>query len=298
MGNDILIADYCEAADEETIKLLQKTGAAAVSFLRLCNMAGVISDWQFDVVAASVLQFRILGYYRDHAQPRLPQGLFGSRQTGNTVHRHIDLGFMVGIVCSSLGTGENLDKYTYFDIVEACALLNDLVDFRSDTTRRQRENIVLRSIRKSVCQTLNDQVRKCYQKVLINVRKQKLSALVVMAFCNWCILGSHHKVFELLRGFKVNTSDPPCKYDGLELYDEILKALVPYGSLRDQGPRLDMPRADLDKLYCLHREDPETHIAWLADSTRVLLNPRHFRMIIDVIHYEWNGSTGDLNYCP
>ncbi|KAJ5553752.1 hypothetical protein N7494_003130 [Penicillium frequentans] len=261
-------------------------------------MAGVISDWQFDVVAASVLQFRILGYYRDHAQPRLPQGLFGSRQTGNTVHRHIDLGFMVGIVCSSLGTGENLDKYTYFDIVEACALLNDLVDFRSDTTRRQRENIVLRSIRKSVCQTLNDQVRKCYQKVLINVRKQKPSALVVMAFCNWCILGSHHKVFELLRGFKVNTSDPPCKYDGLELYDEILKALVPYGSLRDQGPRLDMPRADLDKLYCLHREDPETHIAWLADSTRVLLNPRHFRMIIDVIHYEWNGSTGDLDYCP
>lgn len=93
LGNDILIADYCDAADEETINLLQKTGAAAVSFLRLCNMAGVIADWQFDVVAASVLQFRTLGYYRDHAQPRLPQGLFGSRQTGNTVHRHIDLGF-------------------------------------------------------------------------------------------------------------------------------------------------------------------------------------------------------------
>ncbi|KAJ5201518.1 uncharacterized protein N7498_006181 [Penicillium cinerascens] len=298
MGNDILIADYCEAANEEKIALLQKTGAAAVSFLRLCNMAGFIADWQFNVVAASVLQFRATGYYRDHAHPRLPQGLFGSRQTGNSVHRHIDLGFMVEIVCSSLGTGETFDKHVYFDIVEACALLNDLVDFRSDTTRRQRENIVLRGIRKSVCRSLNDQIYRCYQKVLVNVRKQKVSALVIMAFCNWCILGSHHKIFELLRGFTVNPENPPCKYDGLELYDQLVEALIPYGTLREHGPRLDMTRADLDKLYCLYRADSETHIAWLADSTRILLDPRHCRPIVDAIHFEWNGSIGDLNYCP
>lgn len=123
-----MIADYCEAANDEAINLLQRTGVAAMSFLRLYSMVGCIADWQFELVAASVLHFRATGYYRDHAMPRLPRGLFGSRHTENTVH-HIDLGFMVGTVCSSLGTGQKLDRLVYFNIVEACALLNDLVHF-------------------------------------------------------------------------------------------------------------------------------------------------------------------------
>lgn len=43
-GNDVLVADYCEAADQASLSLLQKVGGAAMAFLKLCHLAGVITD--------------------------------------------------------------------------------------------------------------------------------------------------------------------------------------------------------------------------------------------------------------
>jgi hypothetical protein len=60
-GNDILIGDYCEAADENTMKILQKVGAGALAFVKLCNLAGLVSDWQFNNLTACIIQFRVLG---------------------------------------------------------------------------------------------------------------------------------------------------------------------------------------------------------------------------------------------
>jgi hypothetical protein len=52
-GNDVMIGDYCEAATEDILSLLQKNGAAAVAFLKACNLAGIVSDWQMDILAAA-----------------------------------------------------------------------------------------------------------------------------------------------------------------------------------------------------------------------------------------------------
>ncbi|KAJ6039783.1 uncharacterized protein N7446_004901 [Penicillium canescens] len=38
--NDVLIGDYCEAAGEKGLKLLQQVGAAATAFLKVCSLAG------------------------------------------------------------------------------------------------------------------------------------------------------------------------------------------------------------------------------------------------------------------
>ncbi|KAK2735930.1 hypothetical protein FQN57_001070 [Myotisia sp. PD_48] len=43
-GNDILIGDYCEAAEKEEIKSLQRTGGAALAFIRLCHLGGHFTD--------------------------------------------------------------------------------------------------------------------------------------------------------------------------------------------------------------------------------------------------------------
>lgn len=75
-GNDVMIGDYCEAASEETLEILQKNGAAAVAFLKVCNLAGIVTDWQLDILVAAHMQFRVLGYYRNHAVPKLAGGLY------------------------------------------------------------------------------------------------------------------------------------------------------------------------------------------------------------------------------
>jgi hypothetical protein len=54
----------------------------------------------------------------------------------------------------------------------------------------------------------------------------------------------------------------------------------------------------MDKLYNIYRKDPTTHLAWLADATRDLLQPAVLRKIIDVVHYEWSGDLGAVDYCP
>lgn len=104
-ANDVIIGDYCEAADPRTLKILQDTGVAAFAFLKLCQMAGVIDDWHLDVLAAGTVHFRVLSFYRDHARSRLSKGFYGSKLSSLEVQRHTDLGIASPIVIASMATG-------------------------------------------------------------------------------------------------------------------------------------------------------------------------------------------------
>jgi hypothetical protein len=99
-GNDMLI--YDEAADDKTLDVLQKVGAASMAFLKTCVYAGSMSDWHFDNLVAATVQFRILGCLRDYSMPRRPSEAYSSRIPSLAVHRHIDLGLTVGVVGASL----------------------------------------------------------------------------------------------------------------------------------------------------------------------------------------------------
>lgn len=129
-SNDILIADYHEAADDKTLDILRKVGAASMAFLKTCVYAGYMSDRHFDNFVACTVQFRILGYWRDHSMPRRPSKAYGSQMTGLTVHRHIYLGLMVGVAGASLATGETINEAEFMQLMETCTLINDLLDFR------------------------------------------------------------------------------------------------------------------------------------------------------------------------
>ncbi|KAB8200581.1 hypothetical protein BDV34DRAFT_230111 [Aspergillus parasiticus] len=298
-GNDVLIGDYCEAATKGTLRLLQQTGAAAVAFLKVCNLAGVVSDWQLDVLVAAHIHFRVLGYYRNHAVPKLPGGLYGSRMTDITTHRHIDIANTVGVVAASLATGQQLNEAEYMQLSYGTTLINDLVDFRSDTMRKQRENPVIRGIRGSACEYIHQQMLDCLIHVRKLIESKQLLAMVTMAFCNWCVMASHHKLYELFHGVVESPALKPCEYHGLEdQYELLLGALRPYGSLGPAGPNLGMKRKDLDQLYSCYRQSPKAHRAWLADMVRILMRPTAFRRIVDVVHYPWLGDTGDVEYCP
>lgn len=183
-GNDILIGDYCDAAAEDCLASLQKLGAAAFAFLKLCVYANLMNDWQFDHLVAQVIQFRIIGYWRDHALPHRPQGVYGSRMTARGSHRHIDLGMVVGIVSAALATGQTVTPSDYHAIVDTSVLINDLVDFRGDTWRNQRENVVLRGLRGSLCSYLDGMLCKCISGAAAMVRRGNIFAFLVMCFCN------------------------------------------------------------------------------------------------------------------
>ncbi|KAJ5294876.1 hypothetical protein N7508_009697 [Penicillium antarcticum] len=298
-GNDVMIGDYCEAASEDVLSQLQQTGAAAVAFLRACNLGGLLQDWHIDILVAAHVQFRVLGYYRNHAVPILPEGLYGSRMTELTTHRHIDIANTVGIVAASLATGQRLDEPEYMKLSHGSTLINDLVDLRSDTMRKQRENPVLRGIRGSVCQYLNKQMLDCLILTKELVETKQLLAIATMAFCNWTVMASHHKLYELINETLENRDVPNCSYDGLEeQYDGLLKALEPYGSLGHDGPHWGRKRMELDTLYTINRRSARSHLAWLADMTRLLLKPSNFRRIVDVVHYAWAGDIGQVEYCP
>ncbi|KAG6810388.1 hypothetical protein H0H92_012071, partial [Tricholoma furcatifolium] len=266
-GNDILIADYCEAASDEILSLLQRVGAAAMAFLKLCNMAGVINDWQFECNVAGVIQFRVLGYYRDHARTRIPHGVYGTHMSGLTVHRHIDMGIFVGVVIASVAIGEQIKEKDYMELVEACTLVNDLIDFRSDVLRKQRENPVLRGVRGCLCEYLDGLMSTCFEKACKVIRYSRLQALVTMGFCNWSVMSSHHKVFELVTEAHEATTYPCCEYKSMSdrKYEQLLEALAVYGTLGDQGPRVTKRRAEMDMAYYQIRLLPEAHTAWLAD---------------------------------
>lgn len=92
---------------------------------------------------------------------------------------------------------------------------------------------------------------------------------------------------------------PPCAYEGLdERYQQLLEVLAPFGTLGKNGPSIKLKRKEMDLRYHTYRQSTETHLAWLADSARVVLEPKLLRRLIDVVHYEWTGSVGDVSYCP
>lgn len=302
-GNDILIGDYCEVADEATLKLLQQTGAAAVAFLKLCVLTGSFSEWAFDNIMSSILHFRVLGYYRDHARDHdvIPAGIYGSRMNGITVHRCIDLGLFVAVAAAYLATGEVIGMSEKDTLIQACTLINDLIDLRSDTARRQRENIVLRGVRDNLCEYLDYQIGFCLESSAAAIRSNKTCALVVMAYCNWAVMGSHHKVFEVSTQVSEVTRYDPCTYrsvDDRRQYQGLLDALAPFGTLGQDGPHVGRTRAELDIGYGICRLSEKQHLAWMADITRSLLEPQTLRRIVDLVHFAWTGSVGDVNYCP
>jgi hypothetical protein len=298
-GNDVLIGDYCEAATEETLALLQRNGAAAVAFLKACNLAGIVTDWHMDILAAAHIQFRVLGYYRNHAVPTLPEGLYGSRMTDLVAHRHIDVATGVGVVAASLATSQEINEAEYMKLSLGTTLINDLVDLRSDTMRKQRENPVLRGVRGPACQYLNQKMLECIICTRELIESKQLLAMVAMAFCNWTVMASHHKLYELIQGTRENTEIATCAYVALEeQYGRLVAALQPYGSLGHDGPQWTLKRMELDSRYSIHRRSSKTHLAWLADMVRLLLRPSSLRRIVDVVHYPWTGDVGMVEYCP
>jgi hypothetical protein len=299
--NDILIGDYCEAADAEGLKLLQQVGAAAMSFLKLCNMAGRVTVWQFDNLSAYIVQCRVLGYYRDHARSHLPEGIYGSRMTGLGVHRHIDVAAFHGVMTASLGTGQEVTEEQYSRVVEATVYINDFVDLRGDTMRKQRENVILRGIRGNLCNYLDEMIGKCLDSAADVIKSSELGALVVMGYCNWAIMSAHHKVYELLKGIRRVPKQPACEYVSVSQtmrYERLIEALRPYGTLGSDGPGVSKKRIEMDKAYSLCQGSPGRHLAWLADATRSLLEPTTLRQIVDVVHFEWSGDVGAVDYCP
>lgn len=298
-GNDILIGDYCDAATEECLTDLQKIGAAAFAFLKLCVFAGSMTDWHFDHLVAQTIQFRIISYWRDHALSRRPQGVYGSRMTGMEVHRHIDLGMAVGIVSASMATGQIMTAEEYKDIVDTSVLINDLVDFRGDTWRNQRENVVLRGVRGCLCVYLDGLLSRCIRGAATTVGRGKIFALMIMCFCNWMLMSSGHKLYETLHGSRLVGTDQPCHYKSKDdgSYRELLASLQPYGTMQEQGPHISMKRKDLQTLYARYRQSPEHHIRWMADVVRIVLHPDNLRQLVDVVHYPWSGDLGHVGYC-
>lgn len=300
-GNDILIGDNCDAVDEQTISILQKNGAAAVAFLKLCTLAGVVTSVQFDNLVASLIQYRVLGYYRDHERTKLVSGLYDSYCTGLPGPRYINLAIWVGIMSASLATGKRITEEMYLRLTTVCTLLNDLVDLRSDTMRKQRGNSILRGVRGCLCGYLDSCISQCLALACEALESGRLSGLVVLGFCNWAVMASRHKVYELVNGVKEVKQYPICKYVSTEneiIYNNVLKALEPYGTLGEEGPHVFMKRATMDQLYAVNRAKSKTHIAWMADITRSLLQPETLRKIVDVVHFEWRGDVGDREFCP
>ncbi|OJJ81391.1 uncharacterized protein ASPGLDRAFT_68701 [Aspergillus glaucus CBS 516.65] len=269
-ANNILIADYCEAADEKSLHLLQEVEAAAMTFLKLCNLAGVISDWQFDNNIAQTIQFGVLGYYRDHSRTRRPGGVYGSYMSSVLSHRYIDLAIY------------------YTLISEACVLLNDLVDFRSDTMRKLRENFILRGIRGNICGYLDGLICSSLQVAAKAIESSPVCALVVMGVCNWALMASQHKVYEVFHGVRERKGAAVCEYASASngSYKWLLNALKGYGTLGENGPDVAKRRVDMDMGFAAHRTSPQTNMAWLADSTRSMLHPGNLRRIIDIVHFE------------
>lgn len=297
-ANDILIGDYAEAADEESMKLLQSSGAAAFAFLKLCHISGDIDGWHLDIMTACSLHFRVLSYYRDHARPTLADGIYGSGTDSLTAHRIIDMGIAPPIVIASLVSGEKITEEQYHQLCYATVLVNDLIDLRSDAMRKQRENPILRGMSENLCEYLGRCMRDCIVAVTQMINHGKLTALVILGSCNWMLMSSHHKVYETIAGVEEFASIGSCSYGGAAEYNELLKSLEPFGTSKDGAPDVRMKRAELENRYCRSRQSTEGHLAWLADVARTLLHPHNLRMIIDIGHYRWTGNLGDAEFCP
>ncbi len=122
-----------------------------------------------------------------------------------------------------------------------------------------------------------------------------------MSFCNWSIMSSHHKVYELMKELTGDRNWPLCRYTSVSnqsKYKRLLASLAPFGTLGEDGPSVSRKRTDLDQQYSTCIGDRKRHLAWLADTCRSLLCPQTLRRIVDVVHYRWDGQVGDVQYCP
>lgn len=182
----------------------------AMAFLKLYQVAGAITSWQFDNLVALTIQFCVLGYYRDHSRPRRPGGIYGIRMTG-WPHRYIDLAIYEGVMVSSIGTGEEITREQFTTVSEACGFIGDLIDFRIDSMRKLRENAVLRGVRHNLCRYL-DGLISCLQASAKVIRSSHVGALVVMGVSNWMLMSSQHKVYELYRGVREREASTTCEY--------------------------------------------------------------------------------------
>ncbi|GAM27055.1 hypothetical protein SAMD00019534_102300 [Acytostelium subglobosum LB1] len=233
----------------------------------------------------------------------MPEGIYGSRMTGITVQRYVDIGIFNGVISASLSSGgEQITRDQFRALSESTTLINDLIDLRSDTMRKTRENPVLRGARGNLCTYLDNMISRSVLVVAKTIADSRVCALVIMAHCNWVLMASHHKLHELAMQTKEVTLYPTCTYKSLvnhNEYEQLLVALKPYGTLgKKVGPCLTKTRKELDMLYHTQRTDPKTHMAWIADATRIILDPINMRKWIDVVHYKWEGNTGDVDYCP
>lgn len=113
------------------------------------------------------------------------------------------------------------------------------------------------------------------------------------------LLSSGHKIHEILQSTQVVSSNPPCAYKSRDdsAYEELLEALKPYGTLGKDGPHVGMKRSDLQSQYAEHRRAHDPHLAWMADVVRLVLRPGNLRRLVDVVHYQWKGELGNVNYC-
>ncbi|KAJ5708522.1 hypothetical protein N7488_008323 [Penicillium malachiteum] len=294
--NDVLIGDYCGAADAKGLRLLQQTCSKLAP--QQCHfLSSTIWLAVFQIGNLRIL-FR---FFRDHTRDRLPNGLFGNRMTGLAAHRHIDIAAYHGVMTAWIATGQQLTEQQFMKTVEACVYINDFVDFRGDTMRKQRENPILRGIEGNICAYLDRMIAQCLDAVNEVMESSNVGALVAMGYCNWAFLGSHHKVYELFHGVKRVQRYSPCKYESqanTSRYDRLLRASQPYGTLGSDGPQVTKKRIEMDKMYSMCRSNPKMSLAWLADATRSLLDPFVLRRIVDVVHFEWCGDVGAKDYCP
>ena len=298
-GNDMLIADYCDAAIEDCLTSLQREGAAAFTFLKLCVYAGRMTDWQFDLLVAQGIQFRVIGHWQDHALSRLPRGVYGSRMNVIADHRHVGLGIAVGILSASLATGETMTSDRYSNLIDTLILFNDLVHFRGNIWRSQRENVILRGVRGCLCTYLDGLLSRCVRGAATLIRRGDIFALNIMAFCNWMLMGLGHRFYEIFRGTNPIGPNSPCHYESKNdgAYAEPLESLASCPTVGDRGPLVTMKRKDLQTLYAKHRLSPESHILWLADIVRVVLHLYNLRQLVDVVHHPWSGELVDIAYC-
>ncbi|KAJ5232830.1 hypothetical protein N7468_005786 [Penicillium chermesinum] len=167
--------------------------------------------------------------------------------------------------------------------------------------RKQRESPVVRGIHGNLCSYLDGMVVRALDTAIEVLETSAVGALVVMGYCNWAVLGSHHKVFETVQGVRPVSRYSACEYEAEgngARYARLVRALQPFGTLGGDGPHVTKKRVEMEKMYSVCRKQPESSVAWLADATRSLMEPRVLRKLVDVVHFEWDGDVGAVDYCP
>ncbi|KAI8631703.1 hypothetical protein F5Y19DRAFT_424595 [Xylariaceae sp. FL1651] len=249
-------------------------------------------------MAANSIHFRVLAHYRDHGRSSLPGGVYGSRMDSLDDHRWIDIGLSGPIVVASLASRYKLNAEQYRGLCKASVLVNDLFGLRSDAMRKQRENPVLRGMSSNMCEYISGRMRECIDAVAAGVEKGEVTALVLLGFCNWILMASHHKIYECVTGSEEFRSIECCDFGGRVEFRRLLNALEPLGTTPEYPPDIRLTRAELESRYCRSRVTSKAHLSWLADAARTLLNPDNMRPVVDLGHYRWNGDEGDVDFCP